>query len=117
MPNGGASGSGGSTEVAADESARLRELVGPSEESYAELAEDVVRSQAVAHDAVLEAGRLRARLVELEHELARARRDADRIRRRTGLDGAARLRDLAGEAWTEVIRPTLGDLRRRIRAR
>lgn len=112
MPNGG-----GSTGLPADEIERLRALVGPSEESYAALAEDVVRSQAVAHDAVLEAGRLRARIVELEHELVRARRDADRIRRRSGLDAVARLRDLAGEAWTEVIRPALGGLRRRIRAR
>ena len=101
----------------ADELHRLRALVGPSEEAYAELAEDVIRSQGVARNALLETGRLRGRIVELERELAQARRDADRVRRRSGTSGAARMRDLAGEAWSEVLRPSLGRVLRRIRRR
>jgi len=54
---------------------RLRALVGPSEDSYAKLRQDVLGARDAARAAEAEAGRLRARILVLEADVARARRD------------------------------------------
>jgi len=60
-----------------DELERLRDLVGPSETSYAELLQD--RNQAVlaAKQASAEAGELRGHIVDLSVQLSRARQDQE----------------------------------------
>ena len=54
---------------------RLRELVGPSEKSYEDLAQDASSARDAARRAELETGHLRARIVELENEVRRWQRD------------------------------------------
>ncbi len=74
-----------------DEIARLRNLVGPSEKSYEELAQDSRTARDAARSAELEAGRLRAQVVELENEVRRWQRDfvwfRDRVIRKIPLVG------------------------------
>lgn len=57
------------------ENERLRALVGPSEESYEKLAKDALGARQAAMQAELDAGRARARVVELENEVRRWQRD------------------------------------------
>ena len=57
------------------EVARLRALVGPSEKSYEDLERDARGARDAAAAAEFEAGRSRARIVELENEVRRWRRD------------------------------------------
>ena len=64
-----------------DEVARLRALVGPSEESYEKLRLDVAEARQAAKDAEAEAGRLRGLMAEMSTQLARARQDQDRFQR------------------------------------
>ena len=77
---------------------RLRELVGPSEKSYQDLAQDARGARDAARRAELEAGQLRAQIVELENEVRRWQRDfvwfRDRVVRKVPLLGsiAARFR-------------------------
>jgi len=66
---------GGDTADPHAELARLRALVGPSEDSYAKLRQDVLGARDAARAAETEAGRLRAQVLVLEADLARARRD------------------------------------------
>lgn len=54
---------------------RLRELVGPSEKSYEDLAQDARGARDAARKAELETGQLRAQIVELENEVRRWQRD------------------------------------------
>ena len=54
---------------------RLRELVGPSEKSYEDLAQDASSARDAARRAELEAGQMRAQIVELENEVRRWQRD------------------------------------------
>ncbi len=54
---------------------RLRGLVGPSEKSYEDLERDAVGARDAARKAELETGRLRAQVIELEHEVRRWQRD------------------------------------------
>jgi chromosome segregation ATPase len=58
-----------------DEITRLRELVGPSEKSYEYLAQDARGARDAARRAELEAGQMRAQIVELENEVRRWQRD------------------------------------------
>jgi archaellum component FlaC len=58
-----------------DEVMRLRNLVGPSEKSYEDLSRDSRTMRDAARSAELEAGRLRAQVVELENEVRRWQRD------------------------------------------
>lgn len=101
-----------------DEVDRLGALGGPSEPSdaeiTAELTADVEHSQAVAREAVQEAGRLRGELAEMRVQLARARQDQDTFQRRRRLDAGPYLVDLAGEAWSEVVRPAVARTARRL---
>jgi chromosome segregation ATPase len=77
---------------------RLRELVGPSEKSYEDLAQDARGARDLARRAELEAGQMRAQIVELENEVRRWQRDfvwfRDRVVRKVPLLGsiAARFR-------------------------
>lgn len=68
------------------ENERLRALVGPSEKSYEDLTRDARGARDAARRAELEAGRARARVVELEIEVQRWQRDfvwfRDRVVRR-----------------------------------
>ena len=61
------------------ETARLRALVGPSEESYEKLRVDVTEARQAAKNAEAEAGRLRGLMAEMSTQLARARQDQDRL--------------------------------------
>jgi len=54
---------------------RLGELVGPSEKSYEDLAQDARGARDAARRAELEAGQMRAQIVELENEVRRWQRD------------------------------------------
>lgn len=63
------------------EVARLRALVGPSEESYEKLRLDVLGARDVAIGAEAELGRARARIAALETDVARYRRDFVLVRR------------------------------------
>lgn len=71
---------------------RLRELVGPSEKSYQDLAQDARGARDAARRAELEAGQLRAQIVELENEVRRWQRDfvwfRDRVVRKVPLLGS-----------------------------
>ena len=57
------------------ENERLRALVGPSEESYEKLSRDALGARQAAMQAEFDAGRARARVVELENEVRRWQRD------------------------------------------
>jgi hypothetical protein len=57
------------------EVARLRHLVGPSEKSYEDLAQDARGARDAARRAELEAGQMRAQIVKLENEVRRWQRD------------------------------------------
>lgn len=96
-----------------DELERLRELVGPSEAGYRQLAADLDAAVAQTRTAELEAGELRGRLAEMSVQLARARQDQDTMERRREMSAGAHLADLCGEYWREVIRPSLARLARR----
>jgi hypothetical protein len=63
-------------EASQTELVRLRTLLGPGEKSYGELLTDVEVARNVAKAALAETGALRGRVVELERELVRARRNA-----------------------------------------
>jgi hypothetical protein len=60
---------------------RLRSLVGPSEQSYDDLRQDLLAARDVARGAEAEAGVLRGQLAELNVELARARQDQEYFQR------------------------------------
>lgn len=60
---------------------RLRSLVGPSEQSYDDLRQDLLAARDVAKGAEAEAGVLRGRLAETHVELARARQDQEYFQR------------------------------------
>ena len=77
---------------------RLRHLMGPSEKSYEDVVQDARGARDAARRAELEAGQLRAQIVELENEVRRWQRDfvwfRDRVMRKVPLLGsiAARFR-------------------------
>lgn len=60
---------------------RLRVLVGPSEQSYADLHQDLLAARDTAKGAEAAAGVLRGRVLELEVALARARQDQEHFQR------------------------------------
>ncbi len=63
------------------EVARLRALVGPGEQSYGDLRQDLLAARDAARGAEAEAGVLRGQLAQLHVELARARQDQDHLQR------------------------------------
>jgi hypothetical protein len=75
-----------------EENARLRALVGPTEQSYVDLRQDLLAARDVARGAEATAGALRGQLAELHVELARARQDQEHLHRAL----AAGTRMLAG---------------------
>lgn len=60
---------------------RLRELVGPCEQSYTDLRQDLLAARDVAKGAEASAGALRGQVAQLHVELARARQDQDHFQR------------------------------------
>lgn len=60
---------------------RLRALVGPSEQSYLDLQQDLLAARDVARGAEAAAGVLRGHIAELDVALARARQDQDHFQR------------------------------------
>ena len=60
---------------------RLRQLVGPSEQSYDDLRQDLLAARDVAKGAEAAAGVLRGQVAELHVALARARQDQDHFQR------------------------------------
>lgn len=54
---------------------RLRDLVGPSEQSYADLRQELLASRDAVRGAEASLGSLRGRVVELEAGLVRAQQD------------------------------------------
>ncbi len=92
-----------SAEIAAlrDEIERLRVLVGPSEQSYDDLRQDVLAARDAARGAEAAAGVLRGQVTELHAELARARQDQDHFQRMV----------------TDRFRSTFARLNRSVRAR
>jgi predicted nucleic acid-binding Zn-ribbon protein len=63
------------------ELARLRALVGPCEQDYAALRQDLLAARDVAKGAEASAGALRGQVAQLHVELARARQDQDHFQR------------------------------------
>jgi hypothetical protein len=66
---------------------RLRALVGPNEESYADLQAELEQSSAAVREAELANGRLRAEIVELRVDLRRARQDQYHVWKLVGRPG------------------------------
>lgn len=98
------------TELDAEERAeleRLRALVGPSELGYATLSDDVAAASAMAKNAELEAGRLRAHVEQLSTDLWRARQDQDLIVRRREMTLPAYLRYRVARRWRISAAPRL----------
>jgi len=60
---------------------RLRDLVGPSEQSYLDLRRDLLAASDAVRGAQAAEGVQRGRVIELEVELARARQDQDHFQR------------------------------------
>ncbi len=60
---------------------RLRELVGPTEQSYADLRHELLAARDAARGAQATAGNLRGRMAELEVELSRARQDQEHFQK------------------------------------
>ena len=60
---------------------RLRELVGPSEQSYADLRHELLAARDAARGAQAAAGTLRSRMAELEVALSRAQQDQEHFQK------------------------------------
>jgi hypothetical protein len=60
---------------------RLRTLVGPDEQDYAALRQDLLAARDVAKGAEASTGALRGQVAQLHVELARARQDQDHFQR------------------------------------
>jgi predicted nucleic acid-binding Zn-ribbon protein len=72
-----------SDEIAAlrDEVDRLQRLVGPNEQSYSDLQQDLLAARDAARGAEATTGALRGQNAELHVALARARQDQDHFQR------------------------------------
>lgn len=103
------------SDALADEVARLRELVGPSEIAYETLQDDVRAASDMAKEAELEAGRLRAHVEQLSTDLWRARQDQDLIVRRREMTLPAYLRYRVARRWRISAAPRLRLLAERVR--
>jgi predicted nucleic acid-binding Zn-ribbon protein len=60
---------------------RLRELVGPSEQTYADLRHELLAARDAARGAQATAGSLRGQIAELEVALSRARQDQEHFQK------------------------------------
>ena len=69
------------SEQGENELERLRELVGPCEQDYLALRQDLLAARDVAKGAEASAGALRGQVAQLHVELARARQDQDHFQR------------------------------------
>ena len=98
---------------AAEELERLRELVGPSETSYAELREDRDQAVQVAKGASAEAGELRGHIVDLSVQLSRARQDQEYDQVSAAMSPAERVVYRARRRVATSLTPRLAGLARR----
>lgn len=87
------------------EIARLRDLVGPGEESYTKLRLDLLGAKDAAIAAEAAAGRLRGRIVELESEVAKLRRDYLWFRQKV-------INQILSPRTRRMLRPAIPILRR-----
>jgi hypothetical protein len=94
---------------------RLRDLVGPSERSYADLQADVAAAQLVAKEALAETGRLRGRIEEMSVQLSRARQDQDLLQQRVGMTPLGRASDRVARRWRTSVVPRVQVIAARIR--
>ena len=100
-----------------DELERLRELVGPSETSYAALREDRDEAVRTARTAVAEAGELRGQIVDLSVQLSRARQDQEYQQVSAAMSPTERAAYRARRRWATSVTPRLlGAARRAKRA-
>lgn len=60
---------------------RLRELVGPAEQSYTDLRHELLAAQDAVRGAQAEVGNLKGHIAELDVALERARQDQDHFQR------------------------------------
>jgi hypothetical protein len=102
-------------EEPADELARLRSLVGPSEVAYEALRVDRDAAQMVARDALAETGELRGTIQEMRVQLARARQDQDVLLRRAQMTPTRRTLDRAVSRWRTSVAPRAAQLLGRFR--
>lgn len=86
---------------------RLRDLVGPSETSYAQLRADRDEAERVARDALAVTGELRGHIVELNAQVSRARQDQDLLQRRIEMTGWERMLDRVHRRWKMSVVPRL----------
>ncbi len=98
---------------AADELERLRELVGPSETSYAALHEDRDQAVQVAKEAVAEVGELRGHIVDLSVQLSRARQNQEYSQVSAAMGPVERVAYRARRRWATSVTPRLVGVARR----
>jgi hypothetical protein len=89
---------------------RLRELIGPSERSYAALLRDRDEAIEVARRAEAEAGKLRGDITEMSVQLSRARQDQDVLLVQSEMTSIHRLIDRVRRRWAMSISPRLRHL-------
>ena len=97
----------------ADEMERLRELIGPSETSYAQLRKDRDQAVQLAKDASAEAGELRGHIVDLSVQLSRARQDQEYQQVSIALGPAQRVAYKVRRRWATSVTPRLAAAGRR----
>lgn len=89
----------------AEELARLRDLVGPSETSYASLREDRDQAVLLAKDAVADNGELRGHIVDLSVQLSRARQDQEYQQVSEAMGPGERIVYRARRRWATSVTP------------
>ncbi len=97
----------------AGELERLRELMGPSETSYAALLEDRDQAVQAAKDALAEAGELRGHIVDLSVQLSRARQEQEYQEVSAAMTPAERVVYRARRRWATSATPRLAAAVRR----
>lgn len=98
-----------------DELERLRDLVGPSEKSYAALREDRDQAVQAAKDALAEAGELRGHIVDLSVQLSRARQEQEYDQVSAAMSPTERVVYRARRRWATSATPRLAAAIRRAR--
>ncbi|MEP1125038.1 MAG: hypothetical protein ABJH68_14235 [Ilumatobacter sp.] len=98
----------------AGELERLRELVGPSETSYASLREDRDEAVRVAKEAMADAGELRGHIVDLSVQLSRARQEQEYQEVSAAMTPAERVVYRARRRWATSATPRLAAAYRRV---
>jgi hypothetical protein len=97
----------------AEELERLREMVGPSEMSYAALREDRDQAVQAAKEAAGEAGELRGHIVDLSVQLSRARQDQEYQQVSAAMGSVERVAYRARRRWATSVTPRIAGVARR----